>query len=123
MAVEQKLFHIIVEILAIFVSGYFIYLSRRFNGWKKYSLIIISSGVIIIDIYALLSWAKLISILPSEFFHMFTEALAIPAGIILIYLSTKLDEKWNSLALLSMGIANLVVDGYLFLTWFGFQPF
>ena len=118
MAVKQEIFHIVVEILAIIISGYFIYLSKRFKGWKKYSLISISSLVIFIDLYALLSWAKFVDFFPVRLFHMFTESLAIPAGIILIYLSTrKIDDLWGSRALLMMGIANILVDGYLFFTW------
>jgi hypothetical protein len=119
MALEQQTFHIVVEILAIIISIYFIYLSKEFKGWKRYALIIIATGVIIIDVIALLGWAKIITIPLRVWFHILTEALAIPAGIILIYLSTeKINNPLGSKTLLIMGIANLVVDGFLISTWF-----
>jgi len=118
MAVEQKIFHLVIEILAILISTYFIYLSKKFSGWKKYALITISVGVILIDIYTLLSWGNVTDILPQKMFHIITEALALPAGIILIYLSTiNIGNKWNSRFLWGMGMANIIVDGLLILTW------
>jgi len=50
---------------------------------------------------------------------MVTEALAIPGGIIFIILSReKINDKLGSISLLLMGIASLLVDEYLFFTWF-----
>jgi hypothetical protein len=103
MALEQKIFHIIVEILAIIISSYFIYISKLFTGWKKYSLIIISISVILIDIYTLLSWALIVDFFPQKLFHLITEALALPAGVVLIYLSQQdIGDKWASRILLGM---------------------
>jgi len=118
MGVEQKIFHLVIEVLAIIISVYFLYLSRKFSGWKKYALIIIATGVIIIDIYAILTWTIGLELIAKKWFHIITEALAIPAGIILIYLSTrKINDVWGSRVLLTMGLAKIIVDGILIFTW------
>lgn len=118
MAAEQETFHIVVEILAIIINVYFLSISTAFKGWKKNIIRIIAIGVILIDVYALLSWGHIASFLPQKAFHVITEALAIPAGAMLIYLSREnINNKKASWLLLGMGIANFVVDGYLFFTW------
>jgi len=118
MASDQILLHVIAEIGAILISAYFIYLSKRFVSWKKYALLVIAIGVILIDTYTLFSWAGLVDWFPRRTFHMITEALALPAGILLIYLSRQKGLlKHESYALLVMGLLNIIVDGYLLLTW------
>ena len=115
---EQQTFQIIVEALSILISVYFIYLSKKFISWKRYILLIIAIAVIIIDIYALLSWG-IVNILPKDYFHMVTQFLGLPAGIVLIYLSRhNIQDRLGSISLGFCGCCNLVVDGSLFLTWF-----
>jgi len=74
--------------------------------------------VILIDIYALFGWFGIITLSSKVLFHEFTELLALPAGIFLIYLSRiDIGKKWSSRLLLVMGLANIFIDGLLFLTW------
>jgi len=51
--------------------------------------------------------------------HIITEMLAIPVGVYLVYLGSTLDvSQFNSIALITIGIGNLVIDGYLLTRWF-----
>jgi hypothetical protein len=51
--------------------------------------------------------------------HIVTEILAIPAGLLLIYIGrTTQMAGWKRLSLITMGAANLLIDGYLIMTWF-----
>jgi hypothetical protein len=51
-------------------------------------------------------------------FHIITEALALPVGVFLIWLGR--NEKlaqWKRLALIIIGAGNILIDGYMLLTW------
>ena len=50
-------------------------------------------------------------------FHIITELLAIPVGIYLIWLGTKMKVKFHKVALIVIGAGNLLIDGYLLFTW------
>lgn len=53
--------------------------------------------------------------------HIVTEALAIPFAIFLFWLATRKRKlfRWEKVLLWVAGIANIVIDGFLILTWLG----
>lgn len=51
--------------------------------------------------------------------HIIFEILAIPAGILLIYIGLNVPmPKWMWIFLVIMGLGNIIIDGYLLTTWF-----
>jgi len=50
-------------------------------------------------------------------FHIITELMAIPAGIYLIYLGTRMKKRFRKVALIVIGSGNLLIDGYMITTW------
>jgi len=50
--------------------------------------------------------------------HIFTELLAIPMGLFLIYVGTTVQTKgWIRLSLILIGLGNILIDGYMLTTW------
>ena len=54
--------------------------------------------------------------------HILFEALAIPAGLLLIYIGWILGNKYNlpmlaRIFLIGFGAFNIILDGYLLTTW------
>lgn len=50
--------------------------------------------------------------------HITTEILAIPVGVLLIYLGITLQtEQWIRIGLIVIGAGNIIIDGYLLFKW------
>lgn len=119
MGADDIVFHIIIEVLAILVSIYLLWLAPRLKqkNVHKWLLGTIGVGNIIIDVYAIVTWF-IHGFMSKMLFHQVTEALASPAGIYLIWLGIKQEHWWNKATLVALGVGNVLVDGYLlFFTW------
>jgi len=119
MGFQDRTLHLILEILILLIIPNMFWLSFKIKQklTHKIILFIIALGNVVIDVYAVIDWFIPL-ILPSQAFHQFTEALAIPAGIYLIWLGIK-QERWSDKTfLIIFGTLNILVDGYLlFFTW------
>jgi hypothetical protein len=119
MGFQDQTLHLILEIGVLLLIPYMFWLSFKIKQKLTHKIILfcIALGNVIIDVYAVIDWF-IPPMLPRQAFHQFTEALALPAGIYLIWLGTK-QKRWADKAfLIIFGALNILVDGYLlFFTW------
>ena len=119
MGFEDKTLHLILEIIVLIVVPYIFYLSFNIKQKLIHKIILfcIALGNLLIDVYAILNWF-IKPWLPRQAFHQTTEALAIPAGIYMIWLGTKQKRWFYRWFLIIFGTLGILIDGYLlFFTW------
>jgi hypothetical protein len=119
MGFQDRTLHLILEIIVLIIVPYIFYLSFKIRQKliHKIILFIIALGILLIDIYAILSWFVELW-LPKQAFHQITEALALPAGVYMIWLGTKQKKWFDKWFLIIFGSASILLDGYLlFYTW------
>ena len=119
MGAQNIVFHLIIESLAILASVYLFWLSFHIKQSTIHKTLLKFYAVanVLIDTYAIITWFTN-GFLPKQLFHQITEALAIPAGIYIIWLALKQEKWYDKTLMLIMGIGNILVDGYLlFFTW------
>jgi hypothetical protein len=119
MGFKDMTLHLVLEILVLLIVPYIFWLSFHIKQSiiHKRILFFIALGNLIIDVYAVLNWF-IKPWLPKQAFHQFTEGLALPAGIYMVWLGLK-QEKWLAKwFLIIFGILGFFIDGYLlFFTW------
>ena len=118
MGFQDKTLHLILEIIVLLVVPYMFFLAFTIKQRLIHKIILfgIALGNLLIDVYAILGWFALV--LQRQIFHQITEALALFAGVYLIWLGTKQKRWYNKTFLIIFGTLGILIDGYLlFFTW------
>ena len=119
MGFQDRTLHLCLEILVLIIVPYLFWLSFNIRQKLGHKIVLfcIALGNLLIDVYAVLNWF-INPIWPRQAFHQFTESLAIPAGIYMIWLGTKQDKWFHRWFLIIFGALGILIDGYLlFFTW------